>query len=42
MSKVYSFLGFLGMLALGTIALAFIVRNFAPVSWRGLFSYQGA
>lgn len=42
MSKVWGFLGFLGMLAVGLVALAFVVRNFAPVGLRGLFDFRGA
>ncbi len=39
MHKVWGFLGFVGMLALGTLALAYVVRNFAPVSVKNLFSF---
>ncbi len=42
MSKVYAFLGFALTLTVGLVAVAFVVRNFAPVGLRGLFDFQGS
>ena len=42
MGKVWGFVMFIGTLALGILALAFVVRNFAPAGLASLFSFERA